>query len=400
MESISALAILVPIMMATFSCVFLALSRLGMPSALAWGLGFGLSALGFLISALPMQVEVQALTSDACFVAAFYFYAEALLTQFSAPLYRRERLVFSGLYAMADLYVVLVAQSLHAELLLNDVATSCLMGFALVKVMDRAVRLADRAVILMGSLVVLDTLVRVAVFVFFVNSSDRLEDFAGSSYTWAMQVTTSSIGMLFALSVLGSMASTTVLRYRDAADRDPLTGLFNRRGFDGALASKPASGRYEGVVLICDIDHFKQVNDRFGHAAGDRVIADLGAELLRSLPVHAIPARFGGEEFVIFIPDASLAEGGVLAQSIRIRFAARNWQHVGVDRQITVSFGVAAVADSEFSPVEAMVRADECLYAAKAAGRNQVVLEGGRFELRPAAEQLAQAAELLRSAAG
>jgi PleD family two-component response regulator len=93
-----------------------------------------------------------------------------------------------------------------------------------------------------------------------------------------------------------------------------------------------------------------------------------------------------------------LAEGGVLAQSIRIRFAARDWRHLAIDRQITVSFGVAAIAENEASPVEAMVRADECLYAAKAAGRNQVVLEGGRFELRPAPELLAEAAERLRAA--
>lgn len=400
MESTSALAFLLPAMMATFACVFVALSRLGIASARAWGFGFGLCSLGFLVSVLPIQVEVQALGGDAFFIAGFYFYAEALLIQFAAPLYRNERLAFAALYMLADVYVVTIAGSLHAELLLNDVATSCLMGFALIKVMDRAIRLADRAVILMSSLVVIDTLIRVTIFVFFVESSDRLEDFAGSSYASIMQITTSCIGLLFALAVLGSMASATVLRYRDAADRDPLTGLFNRRGFDGALSAKPASGRYEGVVLTCDIDHFKQVNDRFGHAAGDRVISDLAAELMQSLPAQAIAARFGGEEFVTFIPGASLAEGGVLAQSIRIRFAARSWQHVGIDRQITVSFGVAAIGASEFSPLEAMVRADECLYAAKAAGRNQVVLEGGRFELRPAAEQLAHAAELLRSARG
>jgi len=398
MESTSALSFLLPIMMVTFSCVFLVLSRFNVPSARAWGLGFGLSALGFMASMIPLPVEVGALLGDTFFVAGFYFYAEALLVQFSMPLYRRERVAFVLIYLAIDLYVVLVERSLHAELFLNDVATSCLLGFALLKVMDRAARPADRALIVMSSLVVLDTLVRVMVFVFLVKSSDRLEDFATSSYASAMQITTSAVGLLFALSVLGSIVAATLLRYREAADRDPLTGLYNRRGFDGALSPKQDSGRYEGVVLICDIDHFKQVNDRFGHAAGDSVIAELAAELVNSLPAHAIPARFGGEEFMIFIPGASLAEGGVLAQSIRIRFAARDWRHIAIDRQITVSFGVAAIGEHEATPVEAMVRADECLYAAKAAGRNQVVLEGGRFELRSVSELLVEAAERLRSA--
>ena len=397
MGSTSALAFLLPIMMATFSGVFLALSRYGVPSALAWSLGFGLCALGFMAPVMPIPVALSALAGDTFFVAGFFFYAEALLIQFSAPLHRRGRVAFSLVYLLANAYVVFGAQSLHAELLLNDIATSGLLGFALVKVMDRATRLADRALIGFASLIVLDTLVRVTVFVFFLNSSDRLEDFGDSSYAWAMQITSSTIGLLYALSVLGSIASATLIRYREAADRDPLTGLYNRRGFDSAMASNPHSARREGVVLICDIDRFKQVNDRFGHAAGDRVIAELAAELGNSLPAHAISARFGGEEFVIFIPGASLAEGGVLAQSIRIRFAARDWRHIGIDRQITVSCGVAAIADSEASPVEAMVRADECLYAAKAAGRNQVVLEGGRFEMRPAPEILAEAAERLRS---
>ena len=398
MESTSVLSFLLPIMMVTFACVFLALSRFNVRSGKAWGLGFGFSALGFMASAVPLPVEIGALSGDTFFIAGFFFYAEALLVQFSMPLYRRERAAFVLVYLLADLYIVLVARSLHAELFLNDVATSCLLGFALLKVMDRATRLADRALIVMSSLVVLDTLVRVMVFVFFLKSSDRLEDFSSSSYAWAMQVTTSAIGLLFALSVLGSIVAATLIRYRDAAYRDPLTGLYNRRGFDSALAPKQGSGRCEGVVLVCDIDHFKRVNDRFGHAAGDGVIAELAAELSNSLPAHAIPARFGGEEFVIFIPGASLAEGGVLAQSIRIRFAARDWRHVAIDRQITVSFGVAMIAEHEASPVEAMVRADECLYAAKAAGRNQVVLEGGRFELRPAPEQLIEAVERLRAA--
>jgi diguanylate cyclase (GGDEF)-like protein len=398
MESTAALSFLLPIMMATFSAVFLVLSRFNVSSGRAWGLGFGFCALGFMASVVPLPVEIGALAGDAFFVAGFFFYAEALLLQFSMPLYRHERAAFVLIYLLLDIYVVLVERSLHAELFLNDVATSCLLGFALLKVMDRANKPADRALIAMSSLVVLDTLVRVIVFVFLLKSSDRLEDFATSSYAWAMQITTSAVGLLFALSVLGSITATTLLRYRDAADRDPLTGLYNRRGFDGALAPKKDSGRYEGTILICDIDHFKQVNDRFGHGAGDRVIAELAAELDNSLPRHAISARFGGEEFVIFIPGASLAEGGVLAQSIRIRFAARDWRHIAIDRQITVSFGVATIGESEATPVEAMVRADECLYAAKAAGRNQVVLEGGRFELRPAPEQLAEALERLRAA--
>lgn len=132
--------------------------------------------------------------------------------------------------------------------------------------------------------------------------------------------------------------------------------------------------------MICDIDHFKQVNDRFGHATGDRVIQVLADTLTASLPRTAVTARFGGEEFVAFLPQASLAEAGIIAQALRARFAAQDWRPIGVDQQITASFGVASIFDTEDSAWAALKRADRALYDAKAAGRNKVVWDGGNYE--------------------
>lgn len=380
MASTTALALLLPATMAICAAAFLAISRFNLPAAFAWGMGLALCATAFATPVAPLPVHLTALLNDFFFVAGFFFHAEAFLIHFSLPLYRRERIAFAAIYLIMNFYVVLKLESLHLELLLNDVATSCLLGFALVRVMHHARTLADRAVVSIGSVVVIDTLIRVLVFVYFANSTDRLEDFTSSSYAQAMQITTMLIGLLYVLSIAGALADGVIRQLREAAEHDPLTGLLNRRGFDQAMVDLGQGGMVTGAVVTCDIDHFKQVNDLFGHAAGDRVIQALALALRQGLPRNAVSARFGGEEFVAFLPRASLAEAGILAQTLRSRFAARDWRHVEIDHQITASFGVASVADGEGSAKAALKRADRALYDAKAAGRNKVVWDGGNYE--------------------
>jgi diguanylate cyclase (GGDEF)-like protein len=376
----SVFPLILPAMMAIIACALVGLSRFNLPAARVWGFGFGLSAAAFTTSATIASPHLAALASDFLFVAAFYCYSEGFLIHFSLPLYRRERLAFAAIYMIMNFYVVLRLESLHLGLLLNDMATSCLLGFALGRVMNHARSYADRAAVLAGSVVVIDTLLRVLLFVWFAHSSDRLEDFAESSYSEAMQITTAIIGLTYALSIAAALLDRVMGQLRNAAERDPLTQLLNRRGFDRCLESFSSNGSLAGAVVICDIDHFKQVNDRFGHAGGDRVIQALADKLTRCLPRTAISARFGGEEFVAFLPQASLAEAGIFAQTLRARFAAQDWRPIGIDQQITASFGVASIFNDEDSAWAALKRADRALYDAKAAGRNKVIWDGGNYE--------------------
>lgn len=230
--SSTAFALILPAMMAIVACALVALSRFNLPAARVWSLGFGLSAAAFVTSATVPSPHLAALASDFFFIAAFCCYAGGFLTHFSLPLYRRERLAFASIYLIMNFYVVLRLESLHLELLLNDLATSCLLGFALGRVMNHARSLADRAAVMAGSAVVIDTLLRALIFVWSANTSDRLEDFAQSSYAEAMQVTTSIIGLIYALSIAAALIDRVIGQLREAADRDPLTQLLNRRGFD------------------------------------------------------------------------------------------------------------------------------------------------------------------------
>ncbi|MCB0963041.1 MAG: sensor domain-containing diguanylate cyclase [Acidimicrobiales bacterium] len=156
---------------------------------------------------------------------------------------------------------------------------------------------------------------------------------------------------------------------------DGLTGVGNRRRFDMELAATLAEGRELGAttaLAIVDLDHFKSVNDTYGHQAGDAVLQAV-VEVLRTTvrPQDAV-YRFGGEEFCILMADTDLAAAADVAERLRAAVAARPFD-VGADEPLrrTASFGVSAATDGD---AEALIaRADEALYAAKAGGRDRVV---------------------------
>ncbi len=156
-------------------------------------------------------------------------------------------------------------------------------------------------------------------------------------------------------------------RLNHLATHDALTGVRNRRGLAEAI-----SGRRNVALLVCDLDHFKRVNDRFGHELGDQVLIRFG-ELLRELARGAdIPMRLGGEEFCVVLSDPS-REGALRAAERLRRETARELRAL-VPGGITVSIGVAISADGAPNVRALLAAADRGLYAAKAAGRDRSVL--------------------------
>ncbi len=285
---------------------------------------------------------------------------------------------------------------LRGELAVSDIACSTLLIIPLWQVRRHIRRPIDRLLAAMVGLVIADNLVRVSALLVLTSSGTHasLDDFLASDYAFFMQMTASIIGFLLALTVLGTVMLDVVWQHRHAAEHDPLTDLLNRRGFERTIPDFRRESFPSGAVLVCDIDHFKLVNDRFGHAAGDMVIVGLAAALRDGLPEDALVARFGGEEFVAFLPGVTLAEAGVLANAIRLAFAARDWRESGVTQQVTASFGVSSTARGDHSMHDAIGRADTCLYAAKSGGRNQVVLEGQQAASIPPQLRVVSASDL------
>jgi diguanylate cyclase (GGDEF)-like protein/PAS domain S-box-containing protein len=163
-------------------------------------------------------------------------------------------------------------------------------------------------------------------------------------------------------------------RLREVAIRDPLTGIFNRRHFfEVASQLREISARHGGPlsVAILDADHFKDVNDFHGHAAGDEALRGLVRAARRILRASDVLARYGGEEFVLLLPETDLDEAARAAERMRAAIEAEPIAAFGRAIRLTVSIGVARVADGE--SIEAWLnRADAALYQAKNAGRNRV----------------------------
>ena len=160
------------------------------------------------------------------------------------------------------------------------------------------------------------------------------------------------------------------------ARRDPLTGIANRRAFEEALARAFARARREGFpisVVAADIDHFKQVNDRLGHPAGDAVIAAVAGRIGSGLRDGDLVARVGGEEFAVLLPGAGTSEAAEIAGRLRTRVAESPVAVPGGSVPVTVSLGCATLLGEDEEPVALLARADAKLYEAKIAGRNRVM---------------------------
>ena len=162
---------------------------------------------------------------------------------------------------------------------------------------------------------------------------------------------------------------------QEEAVRDPLTGLFNRRYFEATMERETARlARESGTtcLVVLDLDHFKQLNDTHGHAAGDAVLEHVGGLLRGAVRASDIPCRFGGEEFVIALLGAPLELGAARAESVRRALAQRPIATSGAAVAVTASFGVALHDPRLGTLSQALEAADRALYEAKRAGRNCV----------------------------
>lgn len=163
-------------------------------------------------------------------------------------------------------------------------------------------------------------------------------------------------------------------RAREEASQDALTGLHNRRVFDAALAEEIESDR-PFVLIMMDVDHFKRMNDKFGHLIGDRVLRQLARVVKGRVRTSDVVARYGGEEFAIILPETVLADGVKVAEKLRLAIEGLKLRKRDDNLplpKVTASFGVAEYDGEELA--ESLThRADEALYRAKAEGRNRVV---------------------------
>ncbi|MFZ4607297.1 MAG: PleD family two-component system response regulator [Caulobacter sp.] len=164
----------------------------------------------------------------------------------------------------------------------------------------------------------------------------------------------------------------------ELAVTDQLTGLHNRRYMEGQLGALVKWATHGGdpvSALMIDIDHFKKINDAFGHDIGDEVLREFAVRLASNVRAIDLPCRYGGEEFTVIMPGAQLADAQRVAERIRLHVAGSPFRVAGGREllTVTISVGVATTLGESDTPDALLKRADEAVYEAKAAGRNRVI---------------------------
>jgi diguanylate cyclase (GGDEF)-like protein len=164
---------------------------------------------------------------------------------------------------------------------------------------------------------------------------------------------------------------------REQAIHDPLTGLYNRRYLNETLARELARVEREKAplsIIISDVDHFKMINDTYGHSLGDKFLVEIANLMKNHARGSDIVCRYGGEEFLLVLPGTTISSAAKRAEEIRQKCTEIIIQHKGKDLKVTMSFGMATYPDHGKESEEIIAKADKALYRAKAQGRNCTVM--------------------------
>ncbi|MFN2267062.1 MAG: GGDEF domain-containing protein, partial [Desulfonatronovibrio sp.] len=176
-----------------------------------------------------------------------------------------------------------------------------------------------------------------------------------------------------------ALALRNALKYRDLkkeADFDGLTSVYNRQQFDKKMRVELKRHQRHATplsLIMLDLDYFKNLNDTYGHIAGDMVLKKIGSLLGNTVRETDFPARYGGEEFVVLLPETKEEQAWLLAERLRQKISRTNFFHENKNFNVTASIGVASLKPGPLTPGDTLVgQADQALYLAKNSGRNMV----------------------------
>lgn len=382
-------AFFLPIMMASFGVVFGFVWSMRVRAAGFWSGAFFCAAGGFAVPAgfTILPSPIWGVVAIMLFTCGFLLFSQALLERWRPSWLLSIRIAICGVSVLLCALAIAL-DNLPFALVVSDFGCFLLIALPLIAGKDHLGNPSDRILFAAATLVALDNLVRGSTVPLTLSDGN----FQNSDYAFLMQALACVFGLFLALAALAANMLDLLARYRRDALYDPLSGLLNRRGFDEAVAEQSRKAATEGSVIVCDIDHFKAVNDQFGHGLGDRVIVTLAGIFAASAPVSALTARFGGEEFVLFLPATNAARAAAIANDIRETVEQDIGPRLGLTRPLTASFGLSTVQRSDTSIHEAIARADEALYEAKVRGRNRVCVRRALSTPdAPAAEALSRA---------
>ncbi|RWE14798.1 MAG: GGDEF domain-containing protein [Mesorhizobium sp.] len=343
-----------------------------------------LSAPGFLLQyfTLPVGIVATKLISNICFTIAACCLSGAIVARYG----RRVPYIGIGIMTGSGLAAFAWFMFMQPDLTWRVLAMN--FGFGglslLVAAELRTVRNngpTEKILFILALLSGLNFTARTLIVVIAHGPFPSYDGFYGSSYWTTALLSHALLSLLIALCLFTAAALDVLKALKAETHTDPLSGLLNRRGFEeraAALLDQCARAGFPVALVLADLDHFKALNDRHGHEAGDRVIADFSAKLRFATGARGA-GRIGGEEFAVLLPLSDLAAARLFAEAIRSFYSAGAVDGLPPGTRVTASFGVAARTGNEgLAPL--MRRADEALYKAKRNGRDSVRLSYERPE--------------------
>lgn len=338
-------------------------------------------AAGYVLPAIPLaaqnlmsnsQLAGTSTVMGVFYLAGLWSLAQGMAKKYNGTAHPFVALLISVVTLGVLYYFSVVTDQLPLRMLALNVAMALLVLLGVVAVY-RSKKSPDRfeRVLRWSYLVfVLYSLIRLGV-VFYIVSSGSMPELSLSPEWLLMLAANLLLSLWFIGIVLVVAVREVIAKLQSERDYDPLTQLLNRRAFGEHAAEllHQSDGRSLALVM-CDVDHFKQINDTLGHAAGDEALKTVAKVLASNVRQGDLVARFGGEEFVLMLRCAGMDEAKAVANRIREQLAASTFP--SMNRKLTASFGLV-VLDSGLDLPAAFKMADSSLYYAKSTGRNKVI---------------------------
>ncbi|MFN3765309.1 MAG: GGDEF domain-containing protein [Aliihoeflea sp.] len=339
----------------------------------------------------PFGFALSRFLSNAIFLASMVVLSTALMARHGrrAPLVAMSAIVVVALTALAwgligepNLTLRVAAASL------GFAAVSGLLAYKLWRISGPT--LVDRILLGAAVFITAGSVIRPAVIYLLQGGLGTEQLFFQSLYWLSLVLSAVFFLSIIALTLISSASLDTIETLRTEAGTDMLSGALNRRGFEqGAirLIRKAECHGQPVSLVLADLDHFKQVNDHFGHACGDAAIRKFAECLVEQAGADVLVGRLGGEEFAILASGVAAPAARLMAEGMRMGLSLYALDGMPADRRLTASFGVAQLTPSE-TLASLIERADQALYAAKAAGRDRVRVSALPEEAREGEEAL------------
>ena len=337
---------------------------------------YAASAIAFLIldvgPALPL--ELHRIPANFGFLATGCLFAAAIIKRYGLPVPWRAMAVTTAVSMAFFLWFLLGQPSIAARILSVSIGAGIIAAMVVRALWPiEKPYLIDRVLFWVAALSALNLILRPIVLLSLGGGFDNYVGFQQSVYWTTVQFSQAMVSILAAISLMVAVAIDQISELRRQVDVDNLAGLLNRRGFEakaGPALRRCIDDDRAVALMIADLDHFKQINDTYGHAVGDAIIAAFGAHVRQIGPPAMIAGRIGGEEFALLVPGAGIEAARQLAEAVRTGLHVACLDRIPAALVPTASLGLAIGAPgSTLSTL--MADADHALYDAKRTGRNR-----------------------------